>query len=586
MKTSTALLGCMLGICALAPVRGQSLSYDQFAPKPVPPTPRTASDVPPASINIKGNSGQVLLPRLRSLVFIGSAADIQPDGAQASLPIVIKNVDVPAEAQFRATVTPFLGRKLTRGDLSNLITAIIVHYRRHDHPVVDVVVPQQEITGGVVQILLLESRAGTITVSGNHWFSSPEIQQNFETETGDRILASRIKADLTFANQNPFHTTDVIYTPGHDTGVTDIQLQTRDRFPARFYLGYEDSGNAETGFDRYIAGVNWGDAWDAGLGHQLNYQYTTSGNMRDLIAHSGSYIIPLPWWHHTLTFFGDYIQTEGHLPPLISVQGLTYQASMRYTMPLPDLGDFKSSFGLGFDYKFNRNGLEFGAIQITPTPYEVLQFVMTYDASMHDPYGVTNFDAQIFVSPGDLTGENYDSDYNAQHTGATSSYAYSTLEMTRLTRLPGDFSLFLRGLGQFSNSNLTPSEQLGFGGYDTVRGYDEREINADEGFITNVELRTPTVSLGDALNWKGLNDQLQFLLFWDYGSSYNHHLLPGEPAEIPLSSLGGGLRYTINTYVSVRADWASSFCHPALIRIMAAGAISELWSVTRTQRRA
>jgi hemolysin activation/secretion protein len=52
-----------------------------------------------------------------------------------------------------------------------------------------------------------------------------------------------------------------------------------------------------------------------------------------------------------------------------------------------------------------------------------------------------------------------------------------------------------------------------------------------------------------------VHDQLQFLGFWDYGSASNHRLLPGEPYEIPLSSLGGGLRYTINTNLSLRFDY-------------------------------
>jgi hypothetical protein len=50
-------------------------------------------------------------------------------------------------------------------------------------------------------------------------------------------------------------------------------------------------------------------------------------------------------------------------------------------------------------------------------------------------------------------------------------------------------------------------------------------------------------------------DRLQFLGFWEYGSATNHAPLPGEPSEIALSSVGLGVRYTINTYLSVRYDY-------------------------------
>jgi hypothetical protein len=38
-------------------------------------------------------------------------------------------------------------------------------------------------------------------------------------------------------------------------------------------------------------------------------------------------------------------------------------------------------------------------------------------------------------------------------------------------------------------------------------------------------------------------------------------LLPGEENEIDLSSIGGGVRYSINTYVSVRFDYGLQLVH-------------------------
>jgi len=69
-------------------------------------------------------------------------------------------------------------------------------------------------------------------------------------------------------------------------------------------------------------------------------------------------------------------------------------------------------------------------------------------------------------------------------------------------------------------------------------------------------VRTPSIGVGDFVHAPWLKDELQFLGFWDYGDGSNHILLPGEPQEIPLSSVGVGLRYTINTYLSIRYDYA------------------------------
>ncbi len=333
-------------------------------------------------------------------------------------------------------------------------------------------------------------------------------------------------------------------------------LETRDRFPVRFYGGYEDSGNAATGFDRYEAGFNWGDAFH--LGQQLNYQYTTSGNADSLRAHAGSYVIPLPW-RHTLTFFGTYIDTRAIVPPLAGITGRSYQISGRYGIPLPPLAlgpvAYKHIFSAGFDYKYNNNALEFGGLPAGGTLYDIDQFVLSYNGTLTDPYGQITLDNEVYLSPGNWGGNNNDAAFNGSHTLATSNYIYDTLTLQSVSRLPGDWSLLLRGTLQFSDGNLVPSEQLGLGGYDTIRGYDEREVNADEGYLFSTEIRTPTLSLGELCGWKDFNDQLQFLGFWDYGAGYNHDLLPGEPDEIPLSAVGAGLRYTINTYVSIRFDY-------------------------------
>ena len=453
-----------------------------------------------------------------------------------------------------------MGTKFTHGDLNALIAKIIVYYRKHDRPVVDVIVPEQDIATGTVQLLVLEGRAGQFRVTGNRWFSSEEIRRALSLQPGDEIRANQIQYDLEVLNQNPFHNTNVVYHAGQQIGTTDLELKTQDRFPVRFYGGYENNGDATTGFDRYEAGFNWGDAFHLGLGHQLNYQYTTSGDADSFRGHAGSYVIPLPW-HNTLTFFGSYTETKGIVPPTLGVTGRSYQISGRYSLPLPrlineDLGlNYKESIAAGFDYKYNKNALEFGSLPAGGTLYDVDQFVFTYDGTLTDPYGQTTLNDGLYYSPGNWGGNNNDAAFNAAHTLAPSGYVYDTLTLERLTRLPDDWTMVLRGTLQFSNANLAPSEQLGYGGSDTIRGYNEREVNADEGYIFTTEVRTPPVSIAQIFGLSKVHDQLQFIGFWDYGAGNNHTVLPGERYETTLSAVGAGVRYNVNTYLSVRFDY-------------------------------
>ncbi len=551
------LLHLVLGTALLAgPANAQD--YDRIAPKAVPPV-APAKPLPTLPVPAADSDDAVLLGKLKGLVFVAKPTDVVKNGVHTE-GVATTDVKLPQGAStFTTMASAYIGKKLTRGDLNKLIADVILFFRHHDRPVVDVIVPEQDITTGTVQIIVLEGRLEKVTVSGNKWVPSATIDRSISVETGDEIRSSQLLDDLDWLNSNSFHTTNVIYHPGEGMGATTIELKTTDRFPARFYAGYEDSGNASTGFDRYEAGFNWGDAFALGLNQQLNYQYTTSGDGNSLRAHAGSYIVPLPW-RHTLTFFGSYTDTKGEVPPLIGIQGRSYQISGRYVVPLPtwrsDFGvTYKQSVGAGFDYKYNKNALEFGSLPAGGTLYDVDQFFLGYDGTETDKYGQTTIDDQCYLSPGNWGGNNNDAAFAMAHTGATSDYVYDTLNLSRYTRLPGDWTLILRATLQFSNGNLAPSEQLGFGGYDTIRGYDEREVNSDEGFIFSTEVRTPPVSIGELFGHPELHDQLQFIGFWDYGSAKNHDLLPGEASEIPLSSLGAGVRYAINTYVSVRFDY-------------------------------
>jgi hemolysin activation/secretion protein len=552
------------GMSILLSSLASAQDYPRIAPKNVPPVAPAESasqpPVPPAKKNT-----ELLVPKLKGLVFVAQPQDVEKNGVEAR-GLVIRDVPVPDPGDFETMADPYLDKKLTYGDLNGLIRQIVLYYRAHDRPVVDVIVPEQDITGGTVQLVVLEGRVAQVTVTGNRWVPSSEIRDGVNIQPGDEIRSSHLLDDLDFLNQNPFHTTDVIYHPGAKLGATDLELQTQDRFPVRFYTGYEDSGNAATGFDRYEAGFNWGDAFQLGLDQQLNYQYTTSGDGDSLRAHSGSYVVPLPWARNSLTFFGSYTDTKGGVPPLINITGRSYQISGRYSVPLPT---YRSSSGLtyhetiaaGFDYKYNKNALEFGALPAGGTLYDVDQFVLSYNGAETDTWGQFTLDDEAYLSPGNWGGNNNDAQYNAAHTLATSHYVYNTLTLERLTRLPWNWSLILRGTLQDSDANLAPSEQLGFGGYDSIRGYDEREVNADEGYIFSTEIRSPPISLGQILKKPYFRDQLQLLAFWDYGSAGNHRLLPGETGETPLSSVGGGVRYAISTYLSLRFDYGFQLLH-------------------------
>jgi hemolysin activation/secretion protein len=351
----------------------------------------------------------------------------------------------------------------------------------------------------------------------------------------------------------------------------DVTLRIEDRFPLRVSAGYEDTGNQFVGDHRWVAGASWGNAW--GLDHQINYQYYTDVDFDHYEAHVVSYLAPLPW-RHSLTLFGTYSEVEADLGsfPGFTQDGNNYQGSLRYTVPLPAYQRYNHEITAGFDFKRTENNIEFGAVPVFNTPTEVAQFVLSYRGLLPDRYGSTGFGLLGYYSPGGLTDRNDDLSFALTRPGAESEYAYGRLAAERVTKLPltpwfgpgwdsrarapeQTFSWHVRASCQFASSNLLPSEQLGLGGYATVRGYAERLVNGDEGVVINNELRSPVFRIGNLLNRRGGGDTIQFLVFVDYGSTSLKDPGPGEDSHHDLASVGGGLRYQMSDNVSLRFDY-------------------------------
>jgi hemolysin activation/secretion protein len=396
-------------------------------------------------------------------------------------------------------------------------------------------------------------------------------------DAGGHILESKLLEDINWLNRNSyFRDVEVAFSQG-ELGEVDLQLRVKDRPPVRPYLGYENSGNEILGEHRVLAGVNLGDVF--GVDHQFNYQFTTDVDIETFKAHSVSYVAPLPW-RHTLTLFGSYVDIDSDLAAIgfgnFQQQGESYQASLRYAVPLPRVEKIDQELSAGFDYKRTDNNLEFGVVSIFQTLTEIGQFVAGYRAWRPDSFGSTALGVQGFYSPGDLMEHNDDDDFSQTRPGTDANYLYFRVLAERATKLPFGadwrqkrvdelFSWHIAGTYQWADSQLLPSEQLGVGGYATVRGYEERLVNGDDGWIINNELRTPAYKIGNLLGKADSYDTVQFLVFSDYGAARS------PEADFDLVSVGGGMRYNVSTHFQFRLDYGVQLTDKGLSSVTSGG---------------
>ncbi len=525
-----------------------------------PPRKSSQRELPaPTPEDNLGPEGEVeILPELKGLIIVKSRDEVKGEGVPGVQGLVVKDVPLLSGPEFQALIQPYFGQPVKYKTVKRLERQIILFSRERNRPLVDVVLPEQDPKDGVLQLVFIEGKVGKIAVDnpGKDFFKDTLILRQVRLKPGETVNSRHLLDDLDWLNRNPFRDTRVTFKQGGEIGLTDVDVQVTDRFPVRGYLGYENTGTEFTGKDRLLAGVNWGNVF--GWDHQLNYQYTTDADFDLVQAHSASYVMPLPW-RHTVVLLGSYVDGTAEFSESgqdIRANGRSYQASIRYSIPLPSFNRMRHDVSVGFDFKRSNNSFEFGVPIGADSDADVDQFELGYSAVVPDAWGQSSLGLDGYYSPGDLTEHNNDADFEALsgRPGTKAEYMYGRLTAERLTRLPLNFSWAVRFLGQLSDGNLLPSEQLGLGGYSTVRGYEERIANGDYGFVINNELRTPPWRLGSL--FPDGTDYLQGLGFFDYGTVSISDPGPADDSpDVTLYSVGAGLRWTAGKHISFRFDY-------------------------------
>jgi hemolysin activation/secretion protein len=544
---------------ALVSATAAAQSYRDYAPTP-PPAPERPT-APPRPPSPESDSQQVAVAQLHGLVFVKDdghtvvRSQNLPDGKQ------IAQVNLPElDDAFLAGFAGDIGHPLTFAGLAEIRRAVIERFRSAGLPLVDVYVPEQDISDGVVRIAVTEFHLGEVSARGNRYFSQAQLLREMPLRAGAPIHEADVAKGLALLNANPYRRVDVVYAPGQAPNSTDVILQTQDRLPLRVTAGYDDAGVAQLGRDRFFAGIDYGNLF--GLDQQISYQYTASNdlfggnppiegrpNRPRLEAHSFSYSAPLPWLDR-VELFGVYARSTPRLRDSFNQSGISAQFSFRYDRYLPFVDGWQQELQFGYDFKRSNNDLEFGGFQVFNANTHVHQFLGTYDAAKSDALGQTHANVSLVASPGHLDGDNADSEFETARHGATARYTYLQLLAERSLSIGAGFMISARGRFQWTPNTLLPSEEMGLGGDDTVRGYEPYSVQGDRGWNVQTELRTPAFAFfGDD------GPALQPFAFVDAGHVWNKLDQTGEVQAGMLSSVGVGVRFQWSRFVNARVTY-------------------------------
>lgn len=500
-------------------------------------------------------------PVITSLIFVSDPNLSKYKTYQNFKEIEYIDLAMPDEKYFLSRVSPFINKPLTMEALNAIQVEVTKFYVNHGKPLVRVIVPaEQDVTDGKVYVVVLLGKLGKVRVQGEKYCNTNHLKNQIQTSSGQEISTSQMATDISWLNNDPFRSVDLIYERGEDLGTTDVILDVKDRFPFQPYAGYENSGYQSADDGRWTFGFK--SHVFLIEDHQINGQLVFADDFKKWWSASGNYYAPMSN-RHAFKLFGSYVKSlpKGASQATLEdpdLRGTLWQIGVRYIMPLHRRDTYTHNISFGYDFKRTNNFTNVAGAFIFNDYFDISQFLVRYEGDNEDKWGTTSWGSSVYFSPGHMTPDNSKHSFRKVNTHSEPNYIYGLLNLDRITYFSHDWSWSIHGLFQWSTEgDLLPTEQLSLGGQFSIRGYKENEVIGSSGILGIMELRTPGYNF-----FRKKGGSLQFLAFTDAGYTwqadrnlfYDAETMSSDRTK-SLWSVGPGVRYNYKSYITFRLDY-------------------------------
>lgn len=455
-------------------------------------------------------------------------------------------------AAIDAVVAPFVGPQSTFATIEAAREALEKAYLAAGFASVRVLLPEQDVEDGRVQLRVVEAVIGQIAVEGNKFFTSDNIRASVPAlREGQRPDLGALDASLRVANENGAKQTHVVFRQSRNEGEIDAVLRVGDDDPVHLALSLDNSGTKGTGMFRSGILVQHNNLFDRD--HALSAQVLTSPeHEKDVLIAGVGYHLPLYGLGDAIDLSYGYSNVSSGFITAIggTVSGSGQMLGIKYHHYLPRWGDWEHKLSLGFDHRAFENKVGTGAAPGSQIPdVTVRPLSLTYGGQWRGEGLELNASLTYAHNlPGGQKGGAADIDLSRK--GAESQYQLWRYATSLNAGLPGNWLLRWGLSGQFSRDALVSGEQFGLGGADSVRGFGERAVANDRGTRSSLELVSP--DLGARIAEKV---RTQVLAFYDWGEVRRNRAQPGETRFESIASSGLGLRLGMDRSLSLRLDY-------------------------------
>ncbi|MGI4938613.1 MAG: ShlB/FhaC/HecB family hemolysin secretion/activation protein [Janthinobacterium lividum] len=451
---------------------------------------------------------------------------------------------IPSQ-ELMVVLEPWLHRPLKFSDLKDASDAVSRAYRDRGYPVVRAYIPEQTLENNVVEITVMASRLGSITLNNNSNIATDRLKSRFDHLPAGSVLRTDPLERSLLLVQDLAGVASVSATlqPGENAGETNAVVSVERAPLIGGSADLDNYGNRYTGAYRAGATINVNSP--AGYGDQLIGRVQATDEK--LLYGRFSYRFPIG--NDGLAVGAGVsksrYQLGGSFAPL-DANGTARASNVFVSYPF-----IRSRlFSLAGTATLENKALEDRIDAIDSVTNKTMrQITASLSASGLFPDG-GGYSATAAVSTGDLNikGEvaKLIDDVSARSNGSFSKLAYSLSAVVPLSR---SWSMLASANGQVGNKNLDSSEKFSLGGADAVRAYPQGEATGDDGFLLSSEIRYAFPVPGPSLMLLGA--------FIDYGViKINHSPYLSDENKRRLSAIGLSLNWSMPDDFVIKATLA------------------------------
>ena len=453
-------------------------------------------------------------------------------------------------------VYPHLGPGKSFADVEAARDDLESAFRAAGFGTVAVTIPEQDVAEGVVRLAVIQGSVERLTVSGSRYFSLGRIRSRVPGLSPGRVPnLPEVQQQLADLNRaSPDRSVTPVLQPGRRPGGVEVELKVKDELPVHGSVELNDQYSRDTSRTRLNVAMRYDNLWQREHSIGIAYQLSPE-DPSEVKVLSGTYMFHPTASDALLALYA--VKSDSDVLTLssgsggVGVLGKGVITGARWINPLPGSRSVFHNLTLGLDYKDFEDTVSPAGTDGFKTPISYAKFVAGYGGALN--FDRTRVGYNLEANFGVRAFGNTEKEFESKRFQAKPNFLYlrasSSIERTWLA----DSRILLALSAQLASDPIISNEQFSLGGADTVRGYVETQLLADDAIVGSLTLRSPSLHRYTRQEWLS---NLRLFVFGDVAQARILEPLPDQAENVTLGSVGLGLEFASPLGFESRVVWA------------------------------